>query len=141
MTACCASIVLLKHPALQRKSHLCIPRKGRGLSLNFLNHVSVSDLYFPRIGPPIFLQQNRQTNRGNIEIAYKRMNVEIGAEATPRNSFYGNICFEFSELCVRSLTKILIPLLCQAGGCCPGAPQGGGHQGGQGGPSASPAGF
>jgi len=29
-------------------------------------HVSVSDLYIPRIGPHIFLQQNRQTNRGNV---------------------------------------------------------------------------
>ncbi len=26
----------------------------------------VSDLYIPRIGPPIFLQQNRQIDRGNI---------------------------------------------------------------------------
>ncbi len=51
---------------LQRKSHLCIPRKGilRGLSPNFHIHVSVSDLYIPRIGPHIFLQQNRQTDRG-----------------------------------------------------------------------------
>jgi hypothetical protein len=37
-----------------------------GLSTNFYIHVSVSDLYIPRIGPHIFLQQNRQTNRGNI---------------------------------------------------------------------------
>jgi hypothetical protein len=38
----------------------------RGLSNNFHIHVSVSDLYIPTIGPPIFLQQNRQTNRGKI---------------------------------------------------------------------------
>jgi hypothetical protein len=38
----------------------------RGLSHNFHIHVSVSDLYIPTIGPPIFLQQNRQTNRGKI---------------------------------------------------------------------------
>jgi hypothetical protein len=37
----------------------------RGLSPNFPSHVSVSDLYKPRIGPHIFLQQNRQTDRGN----------------------------------------------------------------------------
>ncbi len=37
-----------------------------GLSTNFRIHVSVSDLYIPGIGPHIFLQQNRQTNRGNI---------------------------------------------------------------------------
>ncbi len=29
-------------------------------------HVSVSDLYIPRIGLPILLQQNRQTNARNI---------------------------------------------------------------------------
>jgi hypothetical protein len=38
----------------------------RGLSPNFQIHVAVSDLYNPRIGPHIFLQQNRPTNRGNI---------------------------------------------------------------------------
>ncbi len=40
-----------------------------GLSPNFHIHhihVSVSDLYIPRIGPLIFLQQNRQTDRGNL---------------------------------------------------------------------------
>jgi hypothetical protein len=35
-----------------------------GLSLSF--HVSVSDLYILRIGPHIFLQQNRQTDPRNI---------------------------------------------------------------------------
>jgi len=34
----------------------------RGLSPNFHIHVSVSDLYIPKIGPSIFLQQNRQTD-------------------------------------------------------------------------------
>jgi hypothetical protein len=37
----------------------------RGLSLNFHIHVSVSDLYIPRIGPYIFLQQK---NRPILEI-------------------------------------------------------------------------
>ncbi len=37
-----------------------------GLSPNFHIHVAVSNLYIPRIGPPIFLQQNRQTDCGNI---------------------------------------------------------------------------
>ncbi len=53
----------------------------RGLSPNFHIHVSVSDLYIPRIGPLIFLQQNRQTEPENIEIAHRRMNVDIGTEA------------------------------------------------------------
>jgi hypothetical protein len=35
---------------------------------NFNIHVSVSD-YIPTICPPILLQQNRQTDRGNIQRA------------------------------------------------------------------------
>jgi hypothetical protein len=38
----------------------------RGLSPNLHINVSVSDLYIPRIGPHIFLQQNRQADCGNI---------------------------------------------------------------------------
>jgi hypothetical protein len=38
----------------------------RGLSTNIRIHVSVSDLYIPRIGLHIFLLQNRQTDPGNI---------------------------------------------------------------------------
>jgi hypothetical protein len=54
---------------LQRKSHLCIPKKGIARPQSqpdFHIHVSVSDLFIPRISPHIFLQQNRQTNRRNI---------------------------------------------------------------------------
>jgi hypothetical protein len=35
----------------------------------------VSDLYIPMISPPFFLQQNRQTNRGNLKIAHRNMNA------------------------------------------------------------------
>jgi hypothetical protein len=38
----------------------------RGLSPNFYIHVSECDLYISRICPFIFLQQNRQTDHGNI---------------------------------------------------------------------------
>jgi hypothetical protein len=38
----------------------------RGLSPNFHIHLSVSGLYIPTMGPPFFLQQNRQTDFGNI---------------------------------------------------------------------------
>jgi hypothetical protein len=38
----------------------------RGLSPNFHIYVSVSDLYIPRIGQHIFLQQNWQTDPGNM---------------------------------------------------------------------------
>jgi hypothetical protein len=40
--------------------------KLRGLVPSFNIHVSVNDLYIPRIGLPILLQQNRQTDPGNI---------------------------------------------------------------------------
>ncbi len=38
----------------------------RGLSPNSHIHVYVSDLYIPRVGLHISLQQNRQTDPGNI---------------------------------------------------------------------------
>jgi hypothetical protein len=54
-------------PALQRNLDLCIPRKGIGRPQSIFHiHVSVSDLYIPTFGPTIFLQQNRQTDQGNI---------------------------------------------------------------------------
>jgi hypothetical protein len=40
--------------------------KLRGLVSNSYILVSVSDLYIPRIGPPILLQPNRRADRGNI---------------------------------------------------------------------------
>ena len=40
----------------------------RSLSPNFHIHVSVSDLYIPRIGLPIWLQQNRQTDPGKYKL-------------------------------------------------------------------------
>jgi hypothetical protein len=53
----------------------------RGLSPNFHIHVSVSELYIPTFGPPIFLQQNRQTDQGNTKIAQRNMNVGNGTVA------------------------------------------------------------
>jgi hypothetical protein len=40
-------------------------KKKRGLCLNLQIHVSMSDLYIPTIGQPIFLQQNRHTDCRN----------------------------------------------------------------------------
>jgi hypothetical protein len=45
------------------------------LSPNFHIHVSVSDLYIPGIGPHISLQQNRQTDPGNIKISHRYMSA------------------------------------------------------------------
>ncbi len=71
----------LRRPAQHRRSgHLCgeilqckeisiceFPEKElRGLSPYFHIHVSVNDLYIPKIGPPIFLQQNMQNDYENI---------------------------------------------------------------------------
>jgi hypothetical protein len=63
----------------------------RDLRPNCLIHVIVSDLYIPRIGPHIFLQQNMQ-------IAHGHMNVDIGTVAA--QLLFGNICFEYSVLCL-----------------------------------------
>ncbi len=42
---------------------------------------SVRDLYLSRIGLPILLQGNMWTDPGNIQIAHRHINVEIGTEA------------------------------------------------------------
>ena len=55
----------------------------RGLSPNFHIHVFVIDPYIPTIGPPIFLKQNWQTNRGNIQIPHRNMNVGVGGREVP----------------------------------------------------------
>jgi hypothetical protein len=46
--------------------------KLRGLVPNSYIHVFLSNLYIPRIRLPI--QQNRQTDPGNIKIAHRYMN-------------------------------------------------------------------
>jgi hypothetical protein len=51
-----------------------------GLVPNSYIHVSVSDLYIPRICLPFWLQRNRQTDPGNIQIAHRYMNTEIGRQ-------------------------------------------------------------
>jgi hypothetical protein len=48
-----------------------------GLSPNSFIHVSVIDLYFTTIGPHIWLQQNRQTDPGNMSISNRYMSVGI----------------------------------------------------------------
>jgi hypothetical protein len=79
-------------PALQINSDLRTPRKETAWPQSQLPHsckVSVSDLYNSTIRPPIFLQQNRQTDRGNIYIAQRNMNVGTGTAATQFDFFLG----------------------------------------------------
>ncbi len=59
--------------ALYRKSDLWVFPEIK-LFPNSYIHVSVSDPYIPRDGLPIWLQQNRQTDPGNILIAHRYMN-------------------------------------------------------------------
>ena len=68
-------------------SYLCIPRNetvqppyfqnriNNVLSPNSYTHISVRDLYISRIG------ENMWTDPGNIYMAQRHMNVEIGTEA------------------------------------------------------------
>jgi hypothetical protein len=49
---------------LQGKSHSCIPRKGIARPQSHFPHSCVCEQF--TCGPHTFLQQNRQTNRGNI---------------------------------------------------------------------------
>ncbi len=53
----------------------------RGLSPNLHILDSVSDLYIPTFGKPIFLQQNRHTVQRNIKSGHRNMNVGIGTVA------------------------------------------------------------
>jgi hypothetical protein len=59
---------LFKHPLYCKENPIYVILFGElhGLCPNFHIHVSVSDLYIPKIGPHISLQQNRQTDPGNI---------------------------------------------------------------------------
>jgi hypothetical protein len=61
---------------------LIISRKNYNvLSPNFHIHVSVRDVYIPRISLHILLQPNMQTDPGNIKIAHRYMNVGMENEA------------------------------------------------------------
>ncbi len=62
------------------------------------------DLYIPTIGLPILLKENRWTDRGNIYIAHRHMNVAIRTEAT-QVLFWEHVNFRYSALLFFSLAK------------------------------------
>ncbi len=60
--------------------------------------------YIPRMGPLYFLQKNRQIDCGNTSITNSLTDTWLWKlRMWPRNSFFENICFEFSELVLRSI--------------------------------------
>jgi hypothetical protein len=66
---------------LLRKSHLCIPRTGIVQSQSQFPHSCVCERFIHSQDWSTFLQQNMQTDPGNIQISHRHLNVEIGAEA------------------------------------------------------------
>ncbi len=69
-------------PALQGKSHLCIPFLGIARPQSQFSHSCVCERFiYSQDRSKYFLQQNRQIDRGNIQIAHRHMNVEIGTVA------------------------------------------------------------
>jgi hypothetical protein len=65
----------------ENSKHIFPEKELRGLTPNFYIHMTVSDLYVSTIDLPILRQKNMWTDPGNIEIAHRHMNVEIGTEA------------------------------------------------------------
>ncbi len=62
------AIMVLYHVMHCTENPICVlpEMKLHGFVSNSYIHVSVRDLYIPRNGLPIWLQQNRQTDPGNI---------------------------------------------------------------------------
>jgi hypothetical protein len=52
------------------------------LSPSSYTHISVRNLYISMTGLPFLFQEYMRTYPGNIQIAHRPMNVEVGTEAT-----------------------------------------------------------
>ncbi len=74
----------------------------RSLSPNFHIHVSVSNLYIPRIGPHISYSRIDRSLVGIYKSLTDTSMWKLGL--WPRHSFSGNICFEFSVLALCSVS-------------------------------------
>jgi hypothetical protein len=94
----CAAVAIFVLHGKEILIYVFPEKELRGLSHNFHIHVSVSHLHIHTNGPPIFLQQNCQTDRDRSQ-KHECRNWGLW----PRNSFPGNICFEFSVLCLCSV--------------------------------------
>jgi hypothetical protein len=71
-------------------------KEFRGLSPDFHIHLSVSDLCIPMIGPPICLQQNRQTNHKSWEYINRSKNMNVGIGTVASQFRFWEYFFEFS---------------------------------------------
>ncbi len=92
--------------ALQRKFHLCIPFLGIARPQSQFPHSCVCErVICSQDRSTYFLQQNGQIDCGNISIAHRHMNVEIGTVLWPSYSLSGNICFQFSVLVLCSVDQ------------------------------------
>ncbi len=70
----CSWVIPVTSRTVQKILFYAFPAmKLRDLVPNSYIHVSVSDLYIPRISLPFWLQQKRQTDPGNIPIAHRYM--------------------------------------------------------------------
>jgi hypothetical protein len=67
----------------QFRLHTCIPFLGIARPQPQFPHSCVCERFiYSQDRSTYFLQQKRQTNRGNIQFAHRHMNVEIGSEAS-----------------------------------------------------------
>ncbi len=79
----CVYVTTLQRTNTKNLKHIFPEKELRGHSPNFHVHVSVSDLniYIFIRSAYNLLQENMWTDPGNLSIAHRHINVEIGTEA------------------------------------------------------------